>query len=238
MPEETTVKSKSAQEIIGTVPSIITKWGSVFMISFVLLLIVSCFYIRYPEIIESTASVKMLENFSEIKSNNEGRIVEVLSYNKSIVHKNKILLIIRSYNNVDDTLKSNKLGKIYYQRELLKNLPIQKNELLMIQAPIHYKYEFQMTLPVKLFSKIELKQLVAISFPHLTMGSANITKLEINFISPIEGEKFYVSAILNESLTNKLKIIAPDHRKIECKAQIILDNKSIAQKLFSRLVSQ
>ncbi|HMN91312.1 MAG TPA: HlyD family efflux transporter periplasmic adaptor subunit [Saprospiraceae bacterium] len=104
--EDIDIKSEEVQEILGTPPSWLVRWGSLAaFVGFVILLWLA-YWIRYPDVVSGDIRVSSTEPPRRIYSENAGTIDRLLVRNEQLVDSGQALLSFRSGNgaNLDDVL--------------------------------------------------------------------------------------------------------------------------------------
>ncbi|MDX1940611.1 MAG: HlyD family efflux transporter periplasmic adaptor subunit [Saprospiraceae bacterium] len=98
------IRSEEVQEILGTPPSWLVRWGTtVALITFVVLVWVS-YWIKYPEVVSGTIKVTSTEPPRKLFTENPATIARVLVRNEQMVDSGEALLSFRSTANVDDVM--------------------------------------------------------------------------------------------------------------------------------------
>lgn len=103
--------SESIQDIIGTNPSAIVRWGNTFMFVICTILISLCWIIKYPDTIMSQITIKTSINPKPVTAKLDGKLIKLLIKDGDIVKRGQELGYIEGLANVEDvlTLESNLL---------------------------------------------------------------------------------------------------------------------------------
>ncbi|MBK7873325.1 MAG: HlyD family efflux transporter periplasmic adaptor subunit [Saprospiraceae bacterium] len=121
------IRSEEVQEILGTPPSWLVRWGTtVALIAFVVLVWVT-FWIKYPEVVSGEIKVTSTEPPRKIYAENPATIARVLVRNEQIVDSGEALLSFRSTANVDDVMS--------FETILDQVKELNDSELLEFQPP-------------------------------------------------------------------------------------------------------
>lgn len=98
------IRSEEVQEILGTPPGWLVRWGStVAFVAFVALVWVA-YLLKYPDVVSSEIRVTSTEPARKIYSETTGYIARLLVRNEQIVDSAAALLAFKSTANVDDVL--------------------------------------------------------------------------------------------------------------------------------------
>ncbi|HXD91750.1 MAG TPA: HlyD family efflux transporter periplasmic adaptor subunit [Bacteroidia bacterium] len=103
--EDLDIKSESIQEIIGTNPSFIVRWGNTFMFFICAILISLCWLIKYPDTIVSQITIKTNITPKPIAAKQDGRIAKLLTKDGDIVQHGQHLAYMESQADIKDVLK-------------------------------------------------------------------------------------------------------------------------------------
>lgn len=102
--EEIDIRSEEVQEILGTPPVWLVRWGStVALISFVVILWVA-YWIKYPDVVEGEVRVTSTEPPRKVYTETTGYIDEVLVKNEELVDSGEALIAFRSPANLADVM--------------------------------------------------------------------------------------------------------------------------------------
>ncbi len=102
--EEIDIRSEEVQEILGTPPVWLVRWGStVALISFAVILWVA-YWIKYPDVVEGEVKVTSTEPPRKIYTETTGYIDEVLVKNEELVDSGEALIAFRSPANLADVM--------------------------------------------------------------------------------------------------------------------------------------
>ncbi|HTA62730.1 MAG TPA: HlyD family efflux transporter periplasmic adaptor subunit [Bacteroidia bacterium] len=118
--EDLDIKSESIQDIIGTNPSFMVRWGNTFMFFICATLISLCWLIQYPDTIVSQITIKTNITPKPVAAKVEGRIAKLLTKDGDIVKRGQHLAYMESLADIKDILKlETELNKV--DSFLLKN---------------------------------------------------------------------------------------------------------------------
>ncbi|MFN7119921.1 MAG: HlyD family efflux transporter periplasmic adaptor subunit [Saprospiraceae bacterium] len=100
------IRSEEVQEILGTPPGWLTRWGTTVALIVFLVLIWTSYWIRYPDIIKKEITVTSTEPPRKIYSANSGYIARILVRNEQPVDSGQVLIALQSDGNssVDDVM--------------------------------------------------------------------------------------------------------------------------------------
>jgi multidrug resistance efflux pump len=110
-----TARSEDVSEILSTLPGRFIRWGTTVIASLFLLMIVSTWFIKYPDIIRSTVTLTTSQSPVTLVSRNAGEII-LPDPNIELVKKNDIIAYIHSDAEFEDVLRIEKeVGGIAFQ---------------------------------------------------------------------------------------------------------------------------
>ena len=103
--EELDNKSESIQDIIGTNPSAIVRWGNTFMFIICTILISLCWLIKYPDTIVSQITIKTSINPKPVTAKLDGKLIKLLIKDGEIVKRGQHLAYLEGLASVDDIIE-------------------------------------------------------------------------------------------------------------------------------------
>lgn len=105
--------SESIQDIIGTNPPFIVRWGNTFMFVICTILISLCWIIKYPDTILSQITIKTNVNPKPVTAKFDGKLIKLLIKDGDVVKRGQHIGYLEGLANVDDiTALENNLSKI------------------------------------------------------------------------------------------------------------------------------
>jgi len=102
--EELNSKSESIQDIIGTNPPAIVRWGNTFMFFICAILISLCWLIKYPDTILSQVTIKTNVNPKPVTAKFDGKLIKLLITDGQIVKRGQHLAYLEGLANVEDIM--------------------------------------------------------------------------------------------------------------------------------------
>lgn len=103
--DEINSSSESIQDIIGTNPPFIVRWGNTFMFVICSILISLCWIIEYPDTILSQVTIKTNTNPKPVAAKFDGKLTKLLIKDGAIVKRGQHLGYLESLASVDDVIK-------------------------------------------------------------------------------------------------------------------------------------
>ncbi len=100
------LRSEEVQEILGTPPVWLVRWGTTAAFLFFLVLVWASYWIRYPDIVKGTITVTSTEPPRKLYAPTPGYIARVLVRNEQNVDSGQVLLAFKTKDNssVDDVM--------------------------------------------------------------------------------------------------------------------------------------
>lgn len=102
--EELNSKSESIQDIIGTNPPAIVRWGNTFMFIICAILISLCWLIKYPDTILSQVTIKTNVNPKPVTAKFDGKLIKLLISDGQVVKRGQHLAYLEGLAGVDDIM--------------------------------------------------------------------------------------------------------------------------------------
>lgn len=90
------LRSEMAQEIISHQPDFLEKWALLIFTAILLTLVAASWFVKYPDIIETSATLTAFNAPKELVVRQEGRLVKLLAHNNELVRRGEVLGWIES----------------------------------------------------------------------------------------------------------------------------------------------
>jgi multidrug resistance efflux pump len=103
------LRSDEVQEILGTPPSWIVRWGTILLFFGVSMMALVGWLIRYPDVIDAKIVLTTETPPVGVIARTEGPIAQFLVKDNDVVTANQIILVLQSTANYEDVLKIDKL---------------------------------------------------------------------------------------------------------------------------------
>jgi multidrug efflux pump subunit AcrA (membrane-fusion protein) len=103
MPEENHFYSDQAREIMGKMPSWITRWGITLIAMILVVILVGCYFIKYPQTIEAPVVITTLNPPADLITRYNGRIENLFVKDGQTVHRGQAVAMLENtadYNSV------------------------------------------------------------------------------------------------------------------------------------------
>lgn len=107
--EDIELRSESVQEVLSNPPAWIVRYGISIIFVIILLFIIGCWFIKYPDVISAKAVITSHHPPERMESKVNSRIVKLCAANSSKVKSGTILAILESTANFEDVLKLDKI---------------------------------------------------------------------------------------------------------------------------------
>ena len=105
MPDRNNHYSEEAQDILGKIPSWIIRWGITVITIVFIGIIVGCYFIKYPKIVESQASITTINPPSNLTARYSGLIDSICVANGQIVNEGDLLMLLTTPAKYNDVMK-------------------------------------------------------------------------------------------------------------------------------------
>jgi multidrug efflux pump subunit AcrA (membrane-fusion protein) len=103
------LRSDEVQEILGTPPSWIVRWGTILLFLGVSMMALVGWLIRYPDVIDAKIVLTTETPPVGVIARTEGPIAQFLVKDNDVVSVNQVIMILQSTANYEDVLKIDKL---------------------------------------------------------------------------------------------------------------------------------
>jgi multidrug resistance efflux pump len=120
------IRSEEVQEIISNKPGFLIRYGIVFFLGILILLVAACWFIQYPDIITSNAKLTSINAPKEVITKTTGKLIKlfakeneqtqagkVLGYMESTANHGDVLVTSENIDNAQDLLAKNRISEIF-----------------------------------------------------------------------------------------------------------------------------
>src|SRR5688572_8418559 len=97
-------RSEMAQEILSRKPNFMEKWALFIFMGILLILLAATWFIRYPDYIQTRATLTATNAPKEIIPRHDGRLVKLFFHNNGQVKKNEVFGWLESTSNHEEVL--------------------------------------------------------------------------------------------------------------------------------------
>jgi multidrug efflux pump subunit AcrA (membrane-fusion protein) len=97
--------SELLQDIVSDKPSFLIQWSNVFFLLIFMLIVIACWLIKYPDIVQASGKLTSINAPKSIVSPIEGKIVQLKIVEDAYVKKGDVLGFIESTANHQDVLQ-------------------------------------------------------------------------------------------------------------------------------------
>ena len=129
-------RSEMVQEIVSSKPSFIVRYGIVFFLFILILLIIACWFIQYPDIVPTKAKLTSINAPKEVTTKTSGKLIklfakegeqantgDILGYIESIANNEEVILLSKNVDTVTTLFKKNNLqGSLTFLQNEYSNL--------------------------------------------------------------------------------------------------------------------
>ena len=99
------LRSEKVQEIVSDKPGFLIRWGNLLFLIILALIILACWFIKYPDIIQTTAKLTSINAPKRVLTLTGGKLVKLIMIENQMVTKGQILGHIESTANHAEVLK-------------------------------------------------------------------------------------------------------------------------------------
>lgn len=129
-------RSEMVQEIVSSKPSFIVRYGIVFFLFILILLIIACWFIQYPDIVPTKAKLTSINAPKEVTTKTSGKLIklfakegeqantgDILGYMESIANNEEVILLSKNVDTATTLFKKNNLqGSLTFLQNEYSNL--------------------------------------------------------------------------------------------------------------------
>jgi HlyD family secretion protein len=128
------LRSEEVQEVLGTIPPWILRWGITTLFVIVLVLLIGSWFFKYPDTISATMTLTGEMPPAGIIAKTNGRIKELYVEDKQQVKKNEFLAVLENPASTSDMLLlKNNIEKLIQMPDFAVDFPKQELKLGVVQ---------------------------------------------------------------------------------------------------------
>jgi multidrug resistance efflux pump len=98
------LRSEDVQEILGTPPGWLVRWGTTIVLLGFCMLLTAAWFVRYPDVVEAKVVVTTATPPVDVMARADGRIAKLLVTDTALVSTNQLLAVLQSTANYQDVL--------------------------------------------------------------------------------------------------------------------------------------
>lgn len=231
------LRSEEVQEVMGKMPHWILRWGLVIMGMIVIFIGLACYFFRMPE--KLVVDVQITGNVLPLKvrAESNGCITSLLVCDREHVSSKDTLAIVSNGRKETFVLISGMSGIIHFVKPLLPNMEVNEDEILFCIFPDdtdathcfgHVVQEDACKLKVD-----KTVNIILAKYDEKEYGSLEGVISKVSDVPDREGNFFIEIDLRNGLVTNTNKII-PMSEVLYGKAEIMIENKRILEKIIER----
>lgn len=95
-PELNTDRSEQLQDIVSAKPGFLVQWGNTFFLAIMFLVILTCWFIRYPDLVQAPAKMTSINAPKQVACRTVGKLVKIFVTENQKVNHNQIIGYIES----------------------------------------------------------------------------------------------------------------------------------------------
>jgi multidrug efflux pump subunit AcrA (membrane-fusion protein) len=99
--ELNTDRSEQLQDIISTKPGFLVRWGNTFFLVIMILVILACWFIRYPDLVQAPAKMTSINAPKPIICRTNGELIKIFILENQKIKCNQVIGYIESIGNHD-----------------------------------------------------------------------------------------------------------------------------------------
>ena len=228
--------SDEMQEIIGQIPNWLVRWGNVVIFGIVIMLLLTSYTVRYPDIITAQALINAREQPQKVT----WFITDPnITYRQAVKDGQQVRVGDTLLAEIDGNRKITTpiLSKVSGQTYLLKGIDNNPKAFMLLVVPPVANYEVQLRLPVKGAGKIKVGQRTLIRLDAYPSNEFGFVEGKIASIVPVSLDNHYrANVTLTKGLMTNTGHTLPVQPLLQGTAEVMLDDKRLFERIFSTLL--
>jgi multidrug efflux pump subunit AcrA (membrane-fusion protein) len=98
------LRSEEVQEILGSPPGLLVRWGTTIVLLSILLLILVAWFVKYPDIVQADVEITSTTPPTDVAARTDGRMQAIFVKDTSLVRENQPLAVLQSTADYKDML--------------------------------------------------------------------------------------------------------------------------------------
>ncbi|MFB6454994.1 hypothetical protein ACE38W_06960 [Chitinophaga sp. Hz27] len=234
---ESSLMSDEVNEVLGTMPAFILRWGNMLLLMIILLLLLLSGFVSYPDIMSGKAIVAPVIAPAAITVD-KGTVKALYVSNGQLVRKGQPLFqkTVVGNNTTADTVLSPAYGKVVFERVIDSMAVYNHTTLLMSIQPEKVAYVSTVTLPSAGTGKIQIGQQVAIhlnNYPSREFG--NLVGTVLSKPLPAGDGIVSVDVLLSGGNVTTFHKVLDIYKEMDGQAEVVTTNKRLIQRILSFL---
>ena len=223
-------------DIIGHVPHWLIRWGNVMIFGVVLILLLTSYTVRYPDVITGQALINAHEQPQKITWFITDPGISYKRFaddNQQVKVGDTLLLEVDSNRNVSTPIRAKVSGRTY----LLKGIDNNPKAFVLLVVPPVSSYEVQLKLSMKGAGKIRPGQRVLIKLDAYPSHEFGFIEGKIWSMVPVSLDNHYRANVrLSRGLTTNTGQQLPVQPLLQGSAEVILDDKRLFERIFDTIL--
>ncbi len=112
------LRSDDVQEILGTPPNWLVRWGTTVMVSLIALLLALAYFIKYPDIINAPVIITTSQPPTSVVSRSDGNLSKLLVEEKQTVKAGDVIAIMQSTAKYEDVIKADEFVTNFQNKDI------------------------------------------------------------------------------------------------------------------------
>ena len=185
------VHTEQVQDIIGTPPMWLYRWGISLVLAITLLCTLVSSFIQYPEVVNTRLKIISAKRLQTVSLKDSARLLAILVQNDQKVKKRQILAIAESIAG-KITITAPNDGELTYAGIIRENEPLKPSQVIFIVAPYHQDFYGEMPIPSFGAAKVKPGQTVLVKLKNYPGEGQNMLKGKIKYIADnlLKGDEF------------------------------------------------
>jgi len=192
--EQEPVHTEQIEDIIGTPPMWIYRWGiSLILVITLVCLLVSSF-IQYPEVVNTQLKIIAADSLQTVSFKDSARLIAILVQNNQKIKKGQPLAVVESKSHKTTIIALNS-GELDYASIIRENELLKPGQALFNIAPYNKDYYGEMAIPRYAANKVKPGQTVWVTLKNHSDERKNTLKGKVKYIADDLKSNVYVAEV-------------------------------------------
>ena len=134
------LRSDEVQEILGRPPRRIVRWGITVISLLVVLLMLGCYFVKYPDVLQASVTVSSENLPADVVARTSGKIDTLLVSEKQLVSQGDLLAMLENTASLDDVMLLKNHPDSLFDSEQLRLGDLRNAYASYLKAKVDYDY--------------------------------------------------------------------------------------------------
>jgi multidrug efflux pump subunit AcrA (membrane-fusion protein) len=232
-------RSEASMEIIGRQPGFAERWALFIFLGLLLLLAAGTWVVRYPDIVETRATLSAFNSPAEVNAPQQGRLGKLFVKGGQQVLEGDTITWIKSAikSDLPDVVTAPISGTIFFDHAVQQGEFLEKGERLGYVMPVDMRYYARLYVPPSKLGNLDSGMQVQLRFDAYPYQEFGFVKGKLVHISAVASDSGFLATVFldNNLQTNQQKTI-PYIKGLKADALVITRDKRLLQTLYDNIV--